>query len=150
MIHLSVTGVPAEMQVSFAAANFSCHNVTKHVAYGLAASALNSTASAVGFAFQDAGQTSPLCTFTAKLVGLQQDTVYYYAVDGGAVFSFRNQPSHRAGGRVYAVLGDMGLDNDQAAAQIVAEAQADEWDAIIYSGDFAYECVVVVSEWVGE
>jgi hypothetical protein len=138
MIHLSLTGIPTEMQVSFAIPDFACKNVSKDVAYGISASAMNATASATGYAFQDAGQTSPLCTFTATLIELKADTPYFYSVDGGAVFSFRNQPD-RAGGRVYAVLGDMGLENDVAASQIVAEAQADDWDAIIYAGDFAYE-----------
>ena len=136
-VHLALTGRPSEMAVSFAVPNGACRGAAT-VAYGTAPGALTSSASAPAVPFSGGGQTKPLCTYVTTLTGLRNNTVYYYSIEGGETFSFTNQKD-RAGGRVYALLADMGVVNDQAAAQLAYEAANDVYDAVIYGGDLAYD-----------
>ena len=52
-------------------------------------------------------------------------------------------PPHRAAGdpshRRYAVWGDFGLVNDESMTDIVRAAKADEFDAVLHVGDWAYD-----------
>ena len=136
-IHISLTGKPTEMAVSFASTQGSCSG-SATVAYGTSPSTLSQSASAPAVPFSGGSRTSPLCTYFTTLKGLNNNTDYYYSVAGGETYKFRNQNA-RAGGRVYALVADMGVANDQAASQIAYEAANDEWDCIIYGGDLAYD-----------
>jgi hypothetical protein len=135
-IHLSLTGVPTEMAVSFAVPTGTCRG-SASVAYGTAPGALSDTASAEAVPFTGGGQSNPLCTYFTTLTGLRMNTDYYYSIEGGETFQFRNQNS-RVGGRVYVLVADMGVANDQAAAQLAYEANNDTYDSVLYAGDLAY------------
>jgi hypothetical protein len=132
-VHLSFTGSPTEMAVSFAVPNGACRGAAT-VAYGTAPGALKNTASADAVSFSGGGQAKPLCTYFTTLKNLENNTDYYYSIEDGETFQFRNQ-NDRAGGRVYCVMGDMGTANDQAAAQLAYEASNGVYDAVIYAGD---------------
>lgn len=122
------------MALSIAVPNGACRG-SATVAYGTSRGALTSSASARAVPFSGGAQAKPLCTYFTTLTGLA-NTTYYYSIEGGATMSFRNQYS-RAGGRVYALMADMGVANDQAAAQLAYEAENDVFDAVIYAGDLA-------------
>lgn len=136
-IHLSLTGKPTEMSVSFASTKGGCSG-SASVAYGTTPGSLSKSSSAPAVPFSGGSRTSTLCTYWTTLTGLSNNTDVYYSIEGGETYKFRNQ-NNRQGGRVYALIADMGVANDQAASQIAFEATNDAWDAIIYAGDLAYD-----------
>lgn len=138
-VHLSLAPTPDTVHVSFAVADWACPaGSTRLIAYGTSESNLDRTAVAVGVAFST-DIASPLCLFDGDLPGLEANTRYWYRPELGVeTFSFVNAPQ-RKGGNVYAVFGDMGSENDVSAQQLAAEARAGAYDAILYSGDYAYD-----------
>jgi hypothetical protein len=130
-VHISVTGVPGEMHISFVS-DAPCSQPLR-VAYGPTPDvALN--ASAAG-AMLRTDMAAPICIFGVTLAGLAQGGTTFYRIDGSnETFSFPVAPS-RPGGNVYLVMGDFGTTNDVAQQHLVEEGAARAWDAIIYSGD---------------
>jgi hypothetical protein len=137
-VHLSVTGVETEMHVSWVEVGGKCSS-SGSVSYSASRLA---TADATGTLYEE-GMTDPICLWEATMTGLTRNTRYNYTLsnsDSGSGFSgyFTSLPNNqRQGGKMYAVYGDLGLDNDISLAQIVSEAKSGVYDMVIHSGDFA-------------
>lgn len=108
------------------------------VQYGLTPSmTLSATATSVVFS---KNMTTPLRLHDVTLNSLQTpNAVYYYRIgDDTTVRNFTSGAS-RAGGKTYLVLADLGVVNDIALAPMVEATAAGEFDAVLHSGDFAYD-----------
>jgi hypothetical protein len=79
------------------------------------------------------GMATPIRIHDAVMTNLEPNTVYYYQVQGDStVRSFTAQPQ-RPGGKVYAVLADLGYSNAVSLSQLIAEAANGEFDAVIHA-----------------
>ena len=132
---ISATGLRGEMSISWATQGAT--ETSEVVSYGTS-TALGSNATGASSLLTHS-MAVPLRIHVATLTGLQPNTVYYYAPGewSGAPLSFTAQPS-REGGKVYAVFGDLGLEDGYSIASLLSEAESGSFDACIWGGDFCY------------
>jgi len=128
---LTLTGKAGEMAVSWVEMSATCS--TMKVAYGTSAGSLPQGVTSAGYAWTRFN----MCMHDAVMTGLAPNTRYYYAINGRN-FSFVNAPA-RQGGKIYAIYADFGLANDVSLADLVNEAAAGSFDAVIHGGDIAYD-----------
>lgn len=83
----------------------------------------------------------------AAATGLRAGTTYSYVVGSPAggwsnVSTMTTAPvpgSPEAGALVFAVYGDMGLDNERSLAWLVKDVEAGAFDAVLHVGDLGYD-----------
>lgn len=129
-VHLTLTGIDTEMHVSWTILG-AC-TATSKLVWGTSPS-FGQSSDVTGYHFVE----SDLCIYDYTITGLGANTQYYYQAGDSATFSFTNQPVV-TGGKVYALLADFGIANDVSIGQLVAEAAAGNYQAVIHAGDWAY------------
>lgn len=135
-VFITGTGIEGEMSISWVTSTNA--ESSENVAYGIASSPLSLTATATSNVLSNL-MDIPIRIHVAHMTNLQNNTKYEYQLgdDSATTFSFTNAPA-RAGGKVYAIYGDLGLKDDYSLSSLLAEAEADAFDAVLACGDFAY------------
>jgi len=144
-VHLALTGRPDEMLVQYATASAAAFPTV--VYYGEDCTQLDLSATGDSFVFDDNGtMTAPLRLHNVVLTGLRPRTTYCYTFGAGAgasqlgeAFNFTSGPTRPGGSKTYAIFADLGLDQDIALPALYAAAAAGQYDAIVSSGDYAYD-----------
>ncbi|XP_068729313.1 acid phosphatase type 7-like [Montipora capricornis] len=139
-IHLSSTGDPSEMIVTWVTLSFTNDSIVEYNKFGFP---LTMRASGNITRFVDGGsEHRVLYMHRVKLTGLTPDEVYEYhcgGVDGwSAVFSFKALKSGVNWAPRLAVFGDLGSVNGKSLSYLQEETQQGHFDAILHVGDFAY------------
>eukprot|EP01120_Amphizonella_sp_Union-15-10_P004892 TRINITY_DN1565_c0_g1_i1.p1 TRINITY_DN1565_c0_g1~~TRINITY_DN1565_c0_g1_i1.p1 ORF type:complete len:413 (+),score=52.36 TRINITY_DN1565_c0_g1_i1:61-1299(+) len=137
-IHTAWTGKLTQRSISFVTPNLP--NQSPSVQYGTSPSLLNSYANGTNFLFQ-AGSGNSYYINVVTLENLQTNVQYYYrAGDANSnswsqVIPFNTKTT----GFTYAVFGDLGTDNDVSLNQLLTEIKQRNYDAVIHTGDLAYD-----------
>ncbi|KAJ7374236.1 hypothetical protein OS493_007313 [Desmophyllum pertusum] len=139
-IHLSSTGDPTEMMVTWvtlAATNYSI------VEYNKGGLPLTLQASGDVTKFTDGGsEHRVLYIHRVKLTGLASDQMYDYHCGGvegwSGLFSFKALKSGVDWSPRMAVFGDLGSVNAKSVSYLQEETQQGKYDAILHVGDFGY------------
>ena len=95
-------------------------------------SVLENQVNAISEVFSD--QIAPLRIHVGVISNLTQNQTYYYTVGGNStILSFQNE-AQRAGGKIYAIFGDLGLQDDYALPSLLEESLSGAYDAVIHAG----------------
>ncbi|KAL9953577.1 hypothetical protein ACROYT_G041018 [Oculina patagonica] len=140
-IHLSSTGVPTEMMVTWvtlAPTNYSI------VQYNKASFPLTLQATGGVTKFTDGGPAHRvLFIHRVKLTGLVPDQMYEYHCGGydgwSALYSFKALKSGVDWSPRMAVFGDLGSFNAKSISYLQEETQQGKYDVFLHVGDFAYD-----------
>jgi hypothetical protein len=130
-IHIAFTQVDGTLSVDFVGS--AADGVTQ---VGFSANPSTMTnATTTSFNFETIGWLHQgLLSYPGAKAG---QSAYYRVCSGGECSAiFTVVPIHQ-GPEVYAVFGDFGLTNDESMADLVAEANAGRFDAVLHVGDFA-------------
>ncbi|XP_072023834.1 acid phosphatase type 7-like [Amphiura filiformis] len=143
-IHLSATGDPTEMMVTWSTFNDTKESTVQYGAdiYDMAMKATGSRTK-----FVDGGsEHHTQYIHRVKLSNLTTGKMYLYRCGSSygwsSIFKFRALPDDAQAaknGVRFAVYGDMGNDNAQSLGRLQVEAQDGLYDAILHVGDFAYD-----------
>lgn len=134
-VWITGTGLGGEMAVSWATSGAGAAEET--VRYGLSSTSLSRSATGTSEVLTDS-MTTPLRVHVATLTDLPENTrIFYSPGDSSDVFNF-TAAHRRIGGTVYAIFGDLGLADDYSLDALLAEAATENFDAVIFAGDFAY------------
>jgi hypothetical protein len=132
-IHLMPSVNTTSMHVSWATVGSTVGSTT--IAWGTSPKSLTNKAAAESYVYSTSMST-PIVLYDGVMFGLAANTRYYYTVGKLAtVFNFTNQPV-RDGGKIYAVLADLGYEDAVSMPQLEAEAKAGAFDAVVHAGDY--------------
>ena len=132
-VWITLTGKAGEMAVSWVTSSAAAAN--EIVLFGVEPDSLTLSATGTS-AVLTTEMDTPIRIHVAVLTVLPDNaTVYYDAGAAGRTLSFTSSPA-RPGGFEYAIFGDLGLADDYSLDALLAEAAANAFDAVIFSGDF--------------
>ena len=132
---LTTSGKKGEMVVSFV--TMGSASTSEIITWGLSPARLSNSVRSSSFVFSD--KVSPMRIHVGILTGLLPNTQYYYSVGGNASsFKFTNEPIRPGFGKIYAIFGDLGLQDDYALPSLLQEASENAFDAVVHVGDYAY------------
>jgi len=140
-IHLSSTGDPTEMMVTWVTLAFTNYSI---VEYNKAGFPLTLRVPGGVTKFTDGGsEHRVLYIHRVKLTGLVPDQMYEYHCGGlegwSALYSFKALKSGVDWSPRMAVFGDLGSVNAKSLSYLQEETQHGKYDAFLHVGDFAYD-----------
>ncbi|XP_033104022.1 acid phosphatase type 7-like isoform X2 [Anneissia japonica] len=138
-IHLSFTGNPTELMVTWSTENTTLAVVEYGQDRKLTLTAKGSTTKFINGGIQKSTQY----IHRVKLTGLEPDKTYFYhcgSPDGWSeMFWFQSQPTGNKWSPKFAVYGDLGNVNSRSMGRLQHETQSGYYDAVLHVGDFAYD-----------
>ncbi|KAL9954279.1 hypothetical protein ACROYT_G041794 [Oculina patagonica] len=139
-IHISATGDPTEMMVTWVTLAFTNYSIVEYNKVGFP---LTLRASGGVTKFTDGGPAHRvLFIHRVKLTGLVPGQRYDYHVGGydgwSELFAFNALKSGEDWSPRIALYGDLGSVNAKSIAFLQQEAQEGKYDAFLHIGDFAY------------
>jgi acid phosphatase type 7 len=135
---LTTTGAAGEFAVSWVTSTAA--ETSESVLYGSHPNGNgHMEITARSFVFDDDGSISARRIHVARMTGLQPNVDVVYSLGGNATMFKATYAPIRPGGKVYAVLADLGLEDNYALPRMLADSAAGLYDAVVIGGDYAYD-----------